>query len=48
MKNKPNYGKQHMDDGKHVKDLFKSINRMESEFVSLCQYNLFVSAEMYT
>jgi hypothetical protein len=26
----------------------KSINRMESEFVSLCEYNLFVSAEMYT
>lgn len=26
----------------------KSINRMESEFVSLCEYNLFVSADMYT
>lgn len=26
----------------------KSINRMESEFVSLCAYNLFVSADLYT
>lgn len=26
----------------------KSINRMESEFVSLCEYNLFVSAALYT
>jgi hypothetical protein len=26
----------------------KSINRMESEFLSLVSYNLFVSAEMYT
>ena len=26
----------------------KSINRMESEFVSLCNYNLFVSADLYT
>lgn len=26
----------------------KSINRMESEFVSLCEYNLFVSADLYT
>lgn len=26
----------------------KSINRLESEFVSLCEYNLFVSADMYT
>ncbi|CDW84264.1 cyclin-y-like protein [Stylonychia lemnae] len=26
----------------------KSINRMESQFVSLCDYNLFVSAELYT
>ena len=26
----------------------KSINRMESEFVSLCSYNLFVSADLYT
>ncbi len=25
----------------------KAINRMESEFLSLCQYNLFVSAELY-
>ena len=25
----------------------KSINRMESEFVSLCEYNLFVSADLY-
>ena len=25
----------------------KSINRMESEFLSLCDYNLFVSAELY-
>lgn len=26
----------------------KSINRMENEFLSLCDFNLFVSAEMYT
>eukprot|EP00347_Sterkiella_histriomuscorum_P018259 403346194 len=26
----------------------KSINRLESQFVSLCDYNLFVSAELYT
>jgi hypothetical protein len=26
----------------------KSINRMESEFLSLCEYNLFVSADLYT
>lgn len=26
----------------------KSINRLESEFLSLCNYNLFVSAELYT
>lgn len=26
----------------------KAINRMESEFVSLCNYNLFVSADLYT
>ena len=26
----------------------RSINRLESEFVSLCDYNLFVSAENYT
>lgn len=26
----------------------KSINRLESEFLSLCHYNLFVSAELYT
>jgi hypothetical protein len=26
----------------------KSINRLESEFVSLCAYNLFVSADLYT
>ena len=25
----------------------KAINRMESEFLSLCDYNLFVSAELY-
>ena len=25
-----------------------SINRMESEFLSLCNYSLFVSAEVYT
>ena len=25
----------------------KSINRMESEFVSLCDYNIYVSAEKY-
>jgi hypothetical protein len=25
----------------------KSINRMEGEFLSLCEYNLFVSAELY-
>ena len=25
----------------------KSINRMESEFVSLCNYNIYVSAEKY-
>lgn len=30
-------------------DLFplKSINRMESEFLSLCNYNIYVSAELY-
>ena len=26
----------------------KAINRMESEFLSLCGYNLFVSAELYS
>ncbi len=26
----------------------KSINRMESEFLSLCNYNIYVSAAMYT
>jgi hypothetical protein len=26
----------------------KSINRMESEFLSLCNYNIYVSAELYT
>jgi hypothetical protein len=25
----------------------KSINRMESEFISLCDYNIYVSAELY-
>jgi len=25
----------------------KSINRMESEFISLCDYNIYVSAEKY-
>ena len=25
----------------------KAINRMESEFLSLCNYNIYVSAEMY-
>lgn len=25
----------------------KSINRMESEFLSLCNYNIYVSAELY-
>ena len=25
----------------------KSINRIESEFLSLCDYNLFVSADLY-
>lgn len=25
----------------------KHINRLESEFISLCQYNLYVSADMY-
>ena len=30
-------------------DLFplKSINRMESEFISLCDYNIYVSADKY-
>ena len=26
----------------------KSINRMENEFISLCDYNIYVSAEKYT
>jgi len=26
----------------------KSVNRMESEFISLCNYNIYVSAEMYS
>jgi hypothetical protein len=26
----------------------KSINRMESEFISLCDYNIYVSAELYS
>jgi hypothetical protein len=26
----------------------KSINRIESEFLSLCNYNIYVSAAMYT
>lgn len=25
----------------------KSVNRMESEFVALCDYNIYVSAQMY-
>ncbi len=25
----------------------KAINRMESEFISLCEYNIYVSAELY-
>lgn len=25
----------------------KSINRMESEFISLCDYNIYVSADLY-
>ena len=26
----------------------KSINRMESEFLSLCDYNIYVSAQLYS
>lgn len=26
----------------------KSVNRMESEFLSLCNYNIYVSAELYS